>query len=181
MNISDMTVEELIQKFEIEPITYGRDAGKVMVKVPKNSVDRAALIDRIPEIKKYFSDKKAIEDAERARKEANVASIAGLKEIMDLQEANAKWNYEFKKSFEDCGGLGVGKRPEGDEKELLAKYPQAAAYLRVKAEAEKENYELATIGKKALSSFEDNPSKWEEIISKMDKSISEFSEKHIWD
>ena len=177
-----MEIEEMIEKYSISPIGYGPNNGKIAVQnPPKSSVDRAALIARVPEIKKYFSDKKTAEDAERARREANIASIAGLKEITDLQEAMAKWNYEFEKSFDECGGLGVGPRPQGDEKELLKKYPQAAAYLEVRRESEKSNDELATIGKKALDRFEDAPENWESIVADMKKEISEFVDRHIWD
>lgn len=180
-----MTIEEMIKDYEIEPITYGANAGKIIVRYPpKNAADRAKLMATLPEIKKYLADRQAAEDAERARRDANVALITGLKEIEDLREALVEWYDAFNRSFDGkyaCGGMGVGPKPEGDEKTLLKQYPQAAAYLRVKRETESANYELMAIGKRALNRFEDAPENWEKIVSDMDKEISEFSDQHAWD
>ena len=180
-----MKIEEAIRKYGIEPVDYGPNKGKVFIRdMPKAAAKKAELMKAIPEIKKYFADKDAKEKAERARREANVASIPGLKEITKLREALARWHEAFNRSFEGegaCGGLGVGPKPEGDEKALLKQYPQAAAYLRVQAEAEKNNYELREIGQKALNRFEDDPSKWQEIVADMDKEISAEVDRHVWD
>jgi hypothetical protein len=178
-----MTIEEMIKEYSIETITYGPNAGKLIIRhMPKDANKKAELMAAVEEIKKYFADQKAAEDAKRARRAANVAAIPGLQEIEALRDALAKWNDEFEKSFDrGCGGLGVGPRPEGDEEALLKQYPQAAAYLKVQAEAEKNNYELRKIGQKALNRFEDDPSKWQEIVADMDKEISEFADRHMWD
>lgn len=178
-----MTIEEMIREYSIDPITYGPDAGKIIIRnMPKDASKKAELRAAVEEIKKYFADQKAAEDAKRARRAANVAAIPGLQEIEALRDAIAKWNYEFEKSFDrGCGGLGVGPRPEGDEEALLKQYPQAAAYLRVRAVSEKSNYELSAIGKRALDRFEDAPEDWEKIVADMDKEISEFADRHMWD
>jgi len=178
-----MTIEEMIKEYSIETITYGPNAGKLIIRhMPKDASKKAELMAAVEEIKKYFADQKAAEDAKRARRAANVAAIPGLQEIEALRDALAKWNNEFEKSFDrGCGGLGVGPRPEGDEEALLKQYPQAAAYLKVQAEAEKNNYELREIGQKALNRFEDDPSKWQEIVADMDKEISTEVDRHVWD
>ena len=173
----------MIKEYSIETITYGPNAGKLIIRhMPKDASKKAELMAAVEEIKKYFADQKAAEDAKRARRAANVAAIPGLQEIEALRDALAKWNNEFEKSFDrGCGGLGVGPRPEGDEEALLKQYPQAAAYLKVQAEAEKNNYELREIGQKALNRFEDDPSKWQEIVADMDKEISAEVDRHVWD
>ena len=180
-----MTVEEMIRKYEIEPVTYGKDKGKILVRnQPKDTNERATFMAAVPEIKKYFSDKQAKKAAERARRDTNVVAIPGLKEIEELRNALARWHYKFERSFEGesaCGGMGVGPKPKGDEKALLEQYPQAAAYLKVRAESESENYELSSIGKKALNRFEDTPENWKEIIADMDQDIKEFTDRHFWD
>lgn len=177
-----MTVMEAIKKYEISPVAYGPNAGKVMIRrPPEDAVEKAVLMKLIPGIKLYFSEKKSIEEAESARRKANVASIPGLKEIEALREAVADWNYKFEKSFDDCGGLGVGPKPKGDEKALLEQYPEAAAYLRVKQEAQSSNYRLSGIGRKALERFEDAPENWKQIVADMDKEIKAFIDEHAWD
>ena len=180
-----MKIEEAIRKYGIEPVDYGPNKGKVLIRnMPKASSEKGSLMKQVPEIKEYFKVKKAKAEAERARREANVASIPGLKEIVKLREELVRWHEAFNRSFDGedaCGGLGVGPKPEGDEKALLKQYPQAAAYLRVQAEAEKNNYELREIGQKALNRFEDDPSKWQEIVADMDKEISAEVDRHVWD
>jgi hypothetical protein len=180
-----MTIQEAIRKYGIEPVDYGPNKGKVIIRnLPKAAAEKDDLMKQVPEIKKYFKAEKAKEEAERARREANVKAIPGLQEILKLRADLERWHEAFNRSFEGegaCGGLGVGPMPQGDEKALLTKYPQAAAYLKVRAKAEKSNYELAGIGQKALDRFEDDPSKWREIVADMDEEISAEVDRHVWD
>ena len=78
-----MKIEEAIRKYGIEPVDYGPNKGKVLIRnMPKASSEKGSLMKQVPEIKEYFKVKKAKAEAERARREANVASIPGLKEIV---------------------------------------------------------------------------------------------------
>lgn len=175
-----MTVAEAIKKFHIAPIEFGKNAGHLYVVV-KNLKDKAELMQILPEVKAYFAEKKAAEEAERARRKANVESIPGLAEITKLEDALDAWETAFNKSFNECGGLGVGPRPQGDLDALLDKYPQAVAYRRVKVKSMSCNYELADIGKRALDRFENDPSTWEAIMADVEKEETEFAEEHAWD
>lgn len=137
----------------------------------------------VTEIKKYLAEQEAEQEEIKARRESNVKAIKGLQEIRDFRNAMAEYNYQYEKSFEDeyaVGGMGI-ERPEGSEKELTEKYPQAAAYLMVHRESERSNYEIARIGRKALERFEDAPDEWETIVADMDKEMKEFVQRHIWD
>ncbi len=180
-----MAIEEMIREYNIEPVRFGPNKGKVGIyRMPKAAAKKAELMKAIPEIKKYFADKDAKEKAERARRKANVDSIPGLSEIKALRADLDRWHDEFNRSFEGegaCGGLGVRDHPKGDEKALLKQYPQAAAYLRVQAEAESANYELAAIGRKALDRFEDAPQNWKKIVADMDADLERNVDEHIWD
>lgn len=176
-------IEKLIEKYGIKPIRVGSNAGKVIVSIaPKSREELSDLESKISEIKTYFSEKLAEEETEKARRKTNIANIPGLKEIESLLDQNERWYEAFNRSFEkESGGMETGKRPKGNVSELLKKYPQAAAYLRIKSESEKRNYELADIGQKALNRFEDDPSKWREITADMDKEVKGFTNKHLWD
>lgn len=176
-----MTAKEMVTMYYITKVTDGPNAGALSVgSMPTNPERKAELMAAVPEIKKYFAE---LEET-KARRERNVESIAGLQEIQDLRNAMEDYSYRFNKSFEGefaVGGMGVGKRPEGNEAELLAKYPQAAAYLRVRRQADKTNYELGAIGRRALARFEDAPDEWETVIADMEKELKEKTEQHLWD
>ena len=177
-----MTVVEAIKKFRISPVEFGKNAGSLYVAAPvKTAKDKSELMAMVPQIKAYFADKKSAEEAERARRKANVANIPGLAEITKFEDAIDAWETAFNKSFDECGGLGVGPKPQGDLDALLDKYPQAVAYRRVRVKSMSCNYELADIGKRALDRFGDDPSTWESIMADVEKEETAFAEEHAWD
>lgn len=176
-----MTIEEMIKKYRIVPCTYGPNKGKLAIQRSPRGAEHDVLMAAVPSIKKYFADQQASEDAERARRKANVASIPGLAEIDALRKSVSDWHRNFNRSFDDECRVGAGKYPEGSETELRKKYPQADAYIRVRAQAEKRNCELAAIGEKALRRFEDDPESWESIVAEMKSALTENSRKHMWD
>lgn len=175
-----MTIEEMIKKYEIEPCTYGPNKGKLAIRNSPSGAEHDALMAAVPSIKKYCADQQAAESTERARRKANVASIPGLAEIDALRKSVSDWYRDFNRSFDDECRVSAGKYPEGDEAELRKKYPQADAYIRVRAQAEKRNCELAAIGEKALKRFESNPASWESIMADMESALAESSRRNMW-
>lgn len=143
--------------------------------------DGAVLLIREnkPEIIACIKAEKAqAEAADKARKEA-IDGIEGLKEIQAAMADLENWQYEFERSFDDVGGLGVRPKPTHDIKAMKAQYPRAAAYLRAEEYWTKTNYELSAIGKKAMEDviFGD----WEKAMEAMDTELAEFSARHAWD
>lgn len=175
-------IKNIIDKYEITPVTFGANKGKPYIaKAPRSLTERQTLIKVIPKIKEHFADRQAKAKAQAERKKKNIESIRGLKEIESQREAQLKWHDKLNKSFNDYGGKGVGKYPKGSEEELLKKYPQAAAYIEAKNMVGKYNGELASIGQKVLERFEDNPNDWKKIIADMRKEVSENAREHMWD
>lgn len=125
-------------------------------------------------------EREAQEEKRRAQeRQARIAAIEGLKEIRDAIEDLNRWQYEFEKSFDDVGGLGVRPMPQYDIKAMREKYPHADSYLKAEDEALKSNYELSAIGRKALEEviFGD----YVKAMETMDAEIKEFTNRHMWD
>lgn len=108
-------------------------------------------------------------------------AIPGLLEIEAAQRAWAEWHEKWEKSFDDVGGLGVGPQPNTDIEALKEKYPAAAACLKAERRAYAENYEIATIGKKAMNRIIDNPGEYAAAIADMETELDANTRKHFWD
>lgn len=173
-----MTVKELVERFGITKIGNG------MISVPKSAESISAsdeIKSKKAEIIAYLSAKE--EEKKRAREErkAKIDAIEGLKEIRAALEDLSAWDREFEKSFENCGGFGVRKKPEYDLDGLFKNYPIAYAYLKAEENAYSNNYEIAAIGHKALETIINDPQNYENAIAEMKREISEFVKRHVFD
>ena len=184
-----MTIEQLIRRYTlsltINPAT-NQEALLADLKAIKRDNATEEIKQKKAEIMEYLRAEKAEKErlAEEAQKKAKerserIKQIDGLKEIQDAIEDLEQWQYEFDRSFDDVGGLGVRPMPEYDIKAMRQKYPRADAYLRAENEWLKSNYELSDIGKRALEEviFGD----WQKAMEMMDKEIKEFADRHLWD
>jgi hypothetical protein len=186
---SNMTIEQLVRRYTLS-ITINPATNQEALMADLGAIKRDNAKEEIKqkkaEIMAYLKDQRAEDEkrAEEARqrekdRSERIKQIEGLKEIQDAIEDLERWQYEFDKSFDDVGGLGVRPKPDYDIKAMRQKYPRADAYLRAEEEYLKSNYELSAIGKRALEEviFGD----WQKAMETMDKEIKEFVDRHIWD
>ncbi len=156
-------------------------------KAEANGITMDEIRAKKEEIKAILRSRKEAEEEarrkEREEHERKLAAIPGLKELSDAYADMAKWRYEFNKSFDGEGGGGVGVRPKPkyDFEAMEKKYPIAVAYRKAEAEANKANYELSEIGKRAVQAILDNPESYEEVMAQMKAEEKAFFEKHMWD
>ena len=178
-----MTIKELIDKYGIEEAT-GEHAGNIYVRYGREAQRDNAVQEikaKKPEILAYFAQRREAAKQAREEREAKIAAIEGLAELKAAYTDLIKWQREFEASFEseDGGGFGVRPKPQYDIGGMLARYPQAAAYLKAEDEAHKSNYELSEIGKRALETV--IAGDWEKAMETMQAEIKAFTERHLWD
>lgn len=183
MEENNMTIEEMIKRYEIS--MYGNDAISV------SNVNTAKKDNALDEIKAkkseflaYFAEKEAKKKKAAEERKAKIAAINGLEIIRNAKADVEKWQYEFDKSFDGeyaVGGMNVRPKPNYDFDALYAQYPVARDFLRAEAQANKNNYELASIGKKAQEAIIENPKNHEKIIAEMENEISIFVKRHMFD
>ena len=173
-----MTAEELVKRFGISKVGEGSLSMHKSVAA-LNALDE--IRSKKAEIIAYLDAKE--EAARKAREErtAKIEAIEGLEEIRAARDDFEAWREEWEKSFNRCGGLGVRKRPEYDLEALYAKYPVAYAYLQAEIKANSDNYEIATIGRKAIEAIIDNPQNHEAAIEEMHREMVEFADRHAFD
>lgn len=184
-----MEIEQLIRRYSLSLGTNpktGEEGLMANLDAVKRDNARNEIAEKKQQIMAYLKAERAEKEREAAeakRKEQErqerIAAIEGLKEIQDAIEDLNRWHYEFEKSFEDVGGLGVRPKPQYDLEAMRAKFHHADAYLRAEEEALKSNYELSAIGKKALDEviFGD----YKKAMENMDAEIKAFVDRHIWD
>lgn len=105
--------------------------------------------------------------------------IPGLKEIKKAKAELNNWKNKFNASFESEDATPLPKHPESNLDELMNKYPQASAYLKMEALSNSADYELSSIGDIALEMVVDGD--WEKAIKYASEKESEFADKHLWD
>lgn len=175
-------IKELISKYSIFE-NNGKLCTHYLDQIKKDGVLNE-IKTKGTEIIAYLQDEEEKKRKAYEERKAKIAAIKGLAEIQKaITEINA-WNYKFGKSFEGkyaIGGQGVGKKPDYDIEAMKKQYPIAAAYLTAEAQSEKNNYELAEIGKKALEAIIETPENYESIIEQMNIEISQHTNKHMWD
>lgn len=184
-----MEIEQLIRKYSLS-LGINPKTGEEGLMANLNAVKRDNARDEISakkqQIMAYLKAERAEKEREAAEakrkaqeRQERIAAIDGLKEIQDAIEDLEQWRYEFEKSFEDIGGLGVRPKPQYDLEAMRAKFPHADAYLRAEEEALKSNYELSAIGKTALEEviFGD----YKKAMENMNAEIKAFVDRHIWD
>lgn len=186
---SNMNIEQLIRRYSLS-ITINPATNQEALMADLSAVKKDNATEEIKQKKaeimehlraKRAEDEKRAEEARQKAKERaeRIKEIEGLKEIQDAIEDLEQWQYEFDKSFDDVGGLGVRPKPVHDVKAMRQKYPRADAYLRAEEEYLKSNYELSAIGQRALEEviFGD----WQKAMETMEKEIKDFVQRHIWD
>ena len=176
-----MTIKEMISKYRIELAVKNGVEGLMINGTAAVKRDNALETLRAmkPEIIAYIKAEKAEAERKSRERAERIAAIEGLKEIRDTIEDLNSWRYEFDKSFDDVGGLGVRPKPVYDIPSMKEKYPRAAAYLRAEEYSLKSNYELSAIGRKALETV--IYGNYSEAMSTMDAEIKEFTDRHVWD
>lgn len=101
------------------------------------------------EIFQYLSKQLDEEQQIKAERRKKIDGIEGLKILKDAIRDIENWHYEFEKSFDDVGGLGVRPYPEYDIAALKKQYPRAAAYLQAESWEYMPHYMRSTAGIKA--------------------------------
>ena len=176
-----MTINEMISKYRIELVVKNGVEGLMIKGTAAVKRDNALETLRAmkPEIIAYIKAEKAEAERKSRERAERIAAIEGLKEIKDAIEDLESWRYEFDKSFDDVGGLGVRPKPAYDIQAMREKYPRAAAYLRAEKYSLKSNYELSSIGRKALETVIYGD--YTEAMEAMDAELKDFTNRHIWD
>ena len=174
-----MTANELIEKYNIV-----RKDDMICVKEyysAKRDDMLNELRERKPEIMEQLIENENEEHRAYEERKRKIEEIEGLAEIKSAMRDIEDWHEEFDKSFEDVGGMGVRPKPDYDIKAMREKYPRADAYLKAEKEANKWNYELSAIGKKALDKIINEPEGYKDAIKQMNKEIKDFTQEHLFD
>lgn len=184
-----MTAQELIQKYDIVLRTELTEKGFVptgTLLVRKADVCRRdGELDAVraakPEILAVLMAEREAADRAREERKEKIRSIPGLEEIQAARADLARWNEEFRASFEgeSGGGVGVRPKPSYDLDALYAKYPRAKAYLTASAYADAEHYVKAAAGKKALEAII-NGEDHDQAITAMEAEWSKYAQEHMW-
>ena len=173
------TAKELIKEYNIVKMGDKLCIKNVALAKANNAVEE--LKERKAEI---MEELVVVENAKKQvfeERKRKISEIEGLTEIKSAISDLAAWRREFDKSFEDVGGMGVRPRPNYDISAMRKKFPRADAYLKAEAEANKNNYRLSSIGRKALERIINEPDDYENAIKQMNKEIHEFSQEHLFD
>lgn len=175
-----MTVDEIIKRYDLRRIDNDRFVCKNSLLLKKENA-RDELIAKKAEIKARLNELAEKEKLKCEDRMARINAIEGLDEIQSAIIDLKNWHYEFEKSFDDVGGLGVRKKPEYDFEAMYKKYTRAAAYLKAEKMADKDNYELSAIGRKALDRIIYEPDNYDKVIEEMEREVNQFVEKHMFD
>lgn len=138
-------IENIIQKYNLKDNCDGNI--KIMAS-RKLTADEINLIKACKaEILGYFADIKAAEEDRRKK----IAAIEGLDELVAARNAEEEYHNEINRRMEnEALSSFAPARPTVSSKELVAKYPRAAAYIKAEAWTYASHYVKAAAGKKAL-------------------------------
>lgn len=130
----------------------------------------------------YILAKKEAERQHFQEYNNKVNSIPGVKEIEKADEEwenyNARWNNAME-SEDAAVILPSIHKPDSDPAKLRKEYPQAAAYLAMQELSFSDNYELASIGEKAVAMVVEG--KWKEALKFAEEEKEKFVNRHMWD
>jgi len=177
-------IKNLITRYNIDLVMHdGQEKLRIYntaACTKENARDK--IVAAKPEIIAYIKAERASKKAKAEDRQRRIAAIAGLAEIKAAQADLERWHDEWNASFEgDCGGMGVRKKPKYDFDALYNAYPVAAAYLKADAQANKTNYTLSEIGRKARESIIYDPDNYQSALDTMDAEIDANTQAHIWD
>lgn len=153
----------------------------------------AAILEEIvslkPQIMAELRQRKATEEELEAAEEvacrarqAKIAAIEGLKAIENAIAAEEAYAEAFDRMMDDEYNDGVNppSRPKESSKELKAKYPRAAAYIKAENWSFASNYAKAGAGSKAKERII-NGEDYNTVLADMDAEWSVHCQEHIWD
>lgn len=171
-------IRELVVKYDISEVDGNL---KVYMTNPVNKPDSDKIRSGKPEILEYLRNVKAQEQD----RENRINAIEGLSEIRNCRWDWQKYNSESKNVMVymmETGGVKkrTAEKPECTVKELMERFPRAAAYLEAESISLKTNFEMSDIGVKALERiiYEDD---FESVIADMKKELDNLKSKHLWD
>jgi len=120
-----------------------------------------------------------MKDADARQKK--IDAIEGLKELEDARNAEESYHYELNRRMEDeqLSGLLPGA-PKVSSKDVAAKYPRAAAYLKAYRWTLASHYAKAAAGRKALEAII-NGDDYNKALTDMDAEWSAHCQAHVWD
>ncbi len=184
------TAEELVKKYDIvQDSKYITGKGYIYsdrinirnVSLMNKDGARDEIVGQKPEILSYIIAQREAKEQAAQERQQKIDAIKGIKEIKDATKDLALWQAEFDRSFSDVGGLGVRPKPDYDFAALYEKYPVAKAYLDAESYADKDNFELAAIGRKALERIIYHPEEYREALDEMEKKLKDFRNGHLHD
>ncbi len=173
-----MTVKELIEHCEIS--LMGSDKLKI-----RNTIQGQKMLEEIKarkaEIIDYLVAEEAAAKAAAEDRKAKIAAIEGLAELQDALDAEANYHHEVNRRFEDEALSSImPARPKVNAKELAAKYPRAAAYVKAEDWTYASNYAKNAAGRKALERII-NGEDHEQVLAEMEAEWSAHCDQHVWD
>lgn len=158
--------------------------GQIWARIIPSKEDMAEIKLAREEFTAYF---KRLEDEEKAKAEKAkeperyIASIPGVKEIREAENALWKWRRDFNRAMERGDGIIPNKTvTENDLKDLIKKYPDADFALKVEDERYSDNYEIAAIARRAYDAIGDGQ-RVAEVKAQYEKEKDEFVKRHMWD
>lgn len=173
-----MTIEEMVSRYNI--VTRDGKIGIMRADLARKENMLDTIVSMKPDIIKYILGKEEARRKAAEERQAKIDAIPGLREIQAATDDWLKWRVEVQESFESEGGGYVGVRPEPKLIENVPeRFPQASAYLKAEKYAQKENYELSSIGRRALERVINGD--YVDAIADMEKELQEYSNRHLWD
>lgn len=175
-----MDIKEIIERYDIR--FWGENMIRMYnVKLVREDKAEETIKNRKPEIMAYLENKEKEEKRAYEERQKKIEAIDGLEEIRKSFEEKNRWTREFNRAFgSEDGFVGMRAKPQDRTKELMEKYPRAAAYVKAYNLSIKTNYELSQIGADALEKIIDGDD-YRDVISEMEQRCKEFTERHIWD
>lgn len=187
-----MEPQELVKTYDICLATSRNPAtgrwepdGRLMIRNTYRVKKDNALEEiksRKPEIIEVLTAEENARKATFEDRQNRIRTIEGLAEINSAKDALFEWHRAFDRAMESEYGDGLstlGPKPQYDFEAAYKKYPKAAAYLKAQALADKSNYELSAIGRKAVDEI--LYGNWETAIEKMNAERNAFADRHAWD
>lgn len=178
--MTDERVAYFVKKYDM----YKKPNGQIWARITPSKEDAAEIQPAREEFMAYF---KRLEDEEKAKSEKakerdrRVASIPGVKEIREAEDALWKWRRDFNRAMERGDGIIPTKKvKESDLEDLIKKYPDADFALKVEDERYSDNYEIAAIARRAYDAIGDGLSV-AEVKVRYEKEKDEFVKRHMWD
>lgn len=175
-----MDIQKLIKKYGIS--LYGEDKIRVSdVALLKKNGEEEIVKSKKPEIMAFLRNEEEEKRCAYEERQEKIKSIEGLEEIRNAIREQIMWREDFNRAMQSPNGcISMREKPEDNIDGLKQKYPRAAAYLAAEDESFKSNYELSSIGKKALEAII-NGEDHEVVMERMNREQKEFTDRHFWD